>query len=459
MAAFALSSPLLGSIAPGSTTYQTVYTPGKIAATGSLTATDPRTKVTGTLPISVVTQVPPGAGGKYSYSGSLTQSFVESFPAPVPSSVSGTTTYQVAQTLTVSPTASPGVYDYHLVETDTQPLQTTQTTSDSYYAFPSGAGNVTLLSTVSTNGTATVPGYVITQSPGAGNGLFDILPETAGASWTNQATLSYKEVDADGTTEVRNVAANGTYVDTTTYPSGSALGPVPGSTLPPYVATITQNADGSGSYSIPYAVYHYGGNRLYAFGAPTPNPSGTPYIPITITQATGAVSTSTATVWYPTPVVLYSETDKTGSLTSIPSACNVPSSYGSTALPITQTITHTDTIVGYIDVQTTTRYSLPGFGVACVVLNDVNSAYYNENQGTVNVIYAYPTTPTPLQVTTTTETVGLVSSSLMSSARSPQSLSPVIVQSIQASFQRQVDAVIRSRRTAAIKALMSTGGR
>jgi hypothetical protein len=122
-------------------------------------------------------------------------------------------------------------------------------------------------------------------------------------------------------------------------------------------------------------------------------------------------------VWFPTPLVLYSETDTNNGAQNIPAACNVPAGLGQTANAIVQTATTTDTILGTIETLVQTEYVVPTNGVACVVLDDVLVSYYDYSGQSVDVINF---SSTPVETATVTTTLGLTEASVSSRLRSAQ---------------------------------------
>jgi hypothetical protein len=238
--------------------------------------------------------------------------------------------------------------------------------------------------------------------------LIDELPEVPGASWSNSAAESLNETSPGNQTSVRNVNADGSYTDTTTYPSGSQYTPPPA----PVTATIVENSNGSGSYSFPFDGPP---NTVVTLGSPQPAPASV--IPITITEPGFAPITGTVPVWFPTPLVLYSETDTNNGAQNIPAACNVPAGLGQTANAIVQTATTTDTILGTIETLVQTEYVVPTNGVACVVLDDVLVSYYDYSGQSVDVINF---SSTPVETATVTTTLGLTEASVSSRLRSAQ---------------------------------------
>jgi len=151
---------------------------------------------------------------------------------------------------------------------------------------------------------------------------------------------------------VRTYNADGSYTDTTTYASSSQFTPAPS----PPVATIVENSDGSGTYSVPF----FGGsNTTLTFS--TPSPGGV------ITVGGFSNGSRTASVWYPLPLHLYTETDKNFGSVAIPAACNAAPGFGSNANALSLSTQRVDTILGTIETLSQTTYVIPTYGARLVL--------------------------------------------------------------------------------------------
>jgi hypothetical protein len=376
----------------------------------------------------VVNSRPLQSGDTFSYAGTTTKSFVYSGTSPEPAS---TTVYAVAQSLAVTgPTAydgSSGTFDVKDTETDTSPLSQLGLTTNTYYALlPRGA--TTNLVTYGYTSTDTNGESLAVTIPNVndGNGLLDELPEAKGQTWSNTPAETVNESSPGGLTSVRTVNADGTYSDTTTFPAGSIY-PTSNPALPPATeAVITQNADGSGSY----VFYDNPGTgsapQSYLeidVATPIPASSGAPaQIPITSTQpqASAAPVSLDVPLWYPQPLALYTETDTDSGTVAIPTACNVPASFGKNANAVVQTIAQYDTIVGTEETFSQTNYVIPTYGLACVALNDRLEFFYDYTGQsglaagpTVNVT---ATSTLPIETETIATTLGLTASNASSAS-------------------------------------------
>ncbi len=370
---------------------------------------------------------PHATGDSFSYAGTLTQNFVRPpvilppIPSPNPTN-SATLSFAVAQNVKLTAGASfagaansGSLVDYNTAETDTEsnPTQTTQITSDDYYAFaPAGAATDVLFAGSSSTDSA---GIAVKTVIGSGNGLVDIIPEIAGPlAPANTDAQTITETDPQGSTNTKNTNADGTYTQSFAYPDGTS-------------GSATVNADGSGTYSFPFAGPNVGSNSTFAVGPPTPNGSGTSTIPITITYAAGlfppppppatpaplVVHRTVTPAWFTPPVVLYAQTLVNGGRTTLPGACNVASSFLRPGNSLVQTTTTIDPIFGERDVQTTTTYDEPGIGVACLQLSDVVTQYYDFSGQTTRLVYTTPDGTMPEQITTTTETLGVTGAGVL----------------------------------------------
>jgi hypothetical protein len=402
-------------------------------------------------------------GDSFVYSGQLQQAF-QSFPELAPPSASpepiSQTTENVTQTVTVATNqtfnGASGLTDLHSAETDalTSGLKTTTSTTDTYESAPAQTGT-----------SAQLLGYGSQFTDEAGDTIstllapaivLDQLPETAGAQWSNGAAATIDEALAGNTTGssitvVRNVNADGSYSESTTYPPSYSL---PGFTG---VGKIQENADGSGVFS-----FQQNGrfSTTLAYSKPEPQPSGPPLIIVKVYagQDTTVAPKQTLGIptWYGNVPALYNETDLDQGTQTIPAACNLASSLPKQGTALAQTIARTDTVLGYTEQETTTTYVAPGYGVLCTVATDKQTTYYDFNGDQASVFTATP----PFQITTVSETLALQSSSVIagtmtsssssrtsSAARSTSAALPAfnVAPALHANFERAVRAAHRNR--------------
>ncbi len=340
-------------------------------------------------------QRPAAVGDRFTFAGTLSESNVFNYPSPSPLPAT-TTAATVSQVVTVvaSPypyaAPSPVPVDFQTVETDTYPLRTSTLTSNAWYGYtvtPIGLDFV--LWGWTSSDSATPPdtyayAYATPQ-------IFDELPEIGGASWTNSPAVTITENDSDGTSSTRIYSAGGTYTESTVQLAGNIK------------SSIVENADGSGTYSSNNFIGLSGaaGGQIVSitYSAPSPVPSASPQITVSLNYATpppptpvpsaspGAPTPTPAPTtppivlsvpqWYATPPAFYTETDAEGLGVAFPASCNVPSAYGTSGTRITQNVDRLDTILGYTDQQQTQAYVVQGFGPVCVVMTDLQTTYYD----------------------------------------------------------------------------------
>ena len=362
---------------------------------------------------------PAAASDSFSYAGTLVQSFgrpplpsSDVTPSPNPASTE-TLTSAVTQTVTVSTVASfqsiENPYDFHVAETDVLNggLKTSTVTSDEYYLYASSGKSKTI--TYEGSNSTTSDGVTDLDVTGSGDGLVDILPEATGTlSPANNAARTTTETEPDTETDTRAIAANGAYTDNGTYPDGTT-------------SQAILNADGSGSNSFPIAATIVGGtsvgNVSYAVTAPASNQyTLTLTIPPILENnpdpsATPTVESGAFPVWYPLPFVPSNETLTDNGTVALPAACDVPAALTkSTSHQLVDVKTTADPVYGETETETTTTYTEPGIGVACLQLVDTVVSFYDlsgQSQAIINF------SPTPLQTTTTAETLGITAATVL----------------------------------------------
>jgi len=406
---------------------------------------------------------PAAAGDSFGYAGTMVQTFVRpplttgfgnATPSPNPANTETLTT-AVTQAITVSAVAvapSPfptvaSLYDFHVGETDVLNggLKTSTITSDDYYTYTASgtSKNITFVG----SGTTTSDGVTILDVIGAGNGLVDVLPEPVGAiTPANTAARTTTETDPDGATVVRTTNANGTYTENGTYPDATT-------------SQAIANADGSGSYTFPLILtIPTIPNTSYTVSAPqTATTSSPARIAITLTipgaltgnpdpNATPLVESGSVPAWYSSPPVLSTETLVGNGGASLPASCNVSASLTRSPHQLVDTKSTIDPVFGETDLTTTTTYTEPGIGVACIVLSDVVTQYYDLS-GQTQALLAF--SGTPFQVTTTTETLGITAATVVGLTSIDRTSQPAVRAGV-ARFHAQL-ALRRSQRHLAFK--------
>jgi hypothetical protein len=412
-------------------------------ATPTATPTPTPTPVPATYPYT--------AGSTFVYGGTLAQSF-QSFPevvapgSPSPEPIA-TTLVDVSQTVTVKSNqtfdGTPNLTDLHLAETDAQAsgLESTTSTTDTYEAVP-GAGATAQLLDYGSNyadESGDTVSTLLTQPT-----VVDELPELAGAQWTNGPAATIDEAlagNATGSaiTVVRTVNPDGTYSEKTTYPPNySGIG-VTG------VGAIQENADGSGTF----VIASNGSTLTLTYSPPEPQPSGSPLITVNEYNGTDTTAAPTQTFqipsWYGPAPALYAESDRDLGVVSVPHACGLGSPLPASATEISQSISRTDTILGYLETETTNAYVAPGYGVVCTTFSDKQTAIYDFNGDEPFVFTGAP----PLEITTSSETLALQPSSTIATSvqRRPASLAVALrarfEHGILAARERRIGALMR----------------
>ncbi len=375
---------------------------------------------------SPVTPAPPtiAPNTAASYAGSKSVSYMYGYdfdyPNPGPTATAPPTmlNYNVNTTVSVGSSKFPGtstaqLVDENIVETDSGNLSNSTYTTDSWVSLASSNSSYNELlygQTVQEPSSSNQP--VLTTLYNTPQ-IVDELPETNGASWSNnpQSTVSYSYESGDKGT--RTVANDGTYSDVEQMGPSSGGGSV----------TMTENADGSGSITGPY--YGDGFIQSIAFSAPSPAPSATPMLNVTLTYSTfaqqccgyPAAQVIPDYVWYPytqgQPLTFYKETDSVKSSATLPASCK--SSPYSHVTDVNRTITTLDTVVGDVDTTSMDSYDFNGFPV-CLVTNDVLNYAYNEEGTTPYTIYIG--TQLGLMTVTTNETLVIQNAPQTSSSSS-----------------------------------------
>jgi hypothetical protein len=354
---------------------------------------------------------PSSNGTALVYSGTLTQTF-QSFPevvapgspSPEPTSV---TTENVTQQVTVLSNQAfnggSGLTDLHSVETDayTSGLKSTTSTTDTFETVAQSGSSQQLLNYGSQYQDEAGDTMTTSYAP---QRIEDELPETGGAQWSNGAGATVLQAiagDSAGSaiTVSRTVSTSGTYSETTTYPQGyEDLG---------YTGTgnIQENADGSGSYG-------WVANQApitIEFGAPRPQVTGAPLIPIAeyayLDPPPGATPADSFTLpdWYGFTPAFYNESDLDLGTVAVPSSCKLSSTLPQSATAIQETISRTDTILGYTEQEVQTSYVSGSYGPVCTTLQDTQTLYYDYNG---DQPYVFTTVP-PLEIASIAETLAL----------------------------------------------------
>lgn len=388
---FTLDNSSLGTIAPATG----VLTTGPVDGSGNVVATDntaARGNPHGSLAVSVSSQRPGNVSDAFTFSGALssTTQQTNSNITTQPQTDAGT----VALTSTVTaftPATGGGQNAVSSVEADTYPLETITTKTASVYKYATAASKATL-SILSSDAKDSNGAEYINQY-GTGNGILDVLPETAGAFGPNTAALSYTEFDPANYVRQRVTAADGSYLEQ----GQDSLGDV---------QTIIGNPD----FSATYDASQYSG-----FAFTITKPSGTPAtITVTITRGGANVGSLTVPSWIPAGMSQPSnETDVDNGSVTYPTACSVPAKYGTRGDQLVQTINRVDAALGNLETETTTTYTAPSVGPVCVQLADSVKTFYDYTLQNGFLIYVSGNAQA-IQLTTIAETLTLQSATTSS---------------------------------------------
>jgi len=336
-------------------------------------------------------------GDTFHYNGTLIETFwrpaqpgPSNAPSPVPTSTTSWTVDNVATVKTNTTFhGTTGLTDFGETEVDAG-LQTITTLTDDYFQFPSGGAGPLI-----ENGYQSLDSNFVLNDVqrGAGNGVVDMLPETGGSTWTNNARLTTAETDPDGQTSNRLVNDDGSYSETDSFPDGTS-------------SSAFSNADGSGLYKV------LKGSPIetdYTYAAPAGG-----QIAITVTEPGASPQPSpivfTVPDWLPAGG-LASDAYLDNGLVTIPAACVLPVTFGAQGSDIAEHHTSVDPIFGTVDNTVVHTYVVQGRGVACVTRADVLTAFYDFSGQNGLAFFEGK----PIQFTVIDETIGLQSETVLAS--------------------------------------------
>ncbi|MBV8370394.1 MAG: hypothetical protein JO036_15915 [Candidatus Eremiobacteraeota bacterium] len=388
---FSIDNPTLGTIATTNATTGTLTT-GAVDASGNVIATEQtagRGGVKGTQAVLVSSQRPGYTGDAFSFSGTLssttqqTNSNITTQPQTDAATVALTST---VKGFTPS-TAGAGQNAVQSSETDTYPLQTITTNTNSVYVYTAASGHGTL--SISSSDAKDSNGVEYLTQYGSGNGTLDVLPEAPGAFGPNNAALTYTETDPAGFGRQRTTNADGSYTEQ----GHDALGDV---------QTITVNPDLSAAYD----ARQYSGFRFTATA-----PSGTPpRITYRVFNSSGTqLAAFNIPSWIPASMTQPStETDADNGSQTFPAACNVPAKYGTSGNQIVQTVNRADTALGNLETLTTTTYTSGTAGPVCIQMTDSIKTFYDYTLQNGFIVFVSGNAQ-PLQLTSVSETLALQS--------------------------------------------------
>lgn len=303
---------------------------------------------------------PIASGDTFAFSGTFSKTYTQTAPCAEPTSSTSAT---VGVTVTNSSASSPsGATDVQSVETDTFPTQTSTTTTHQIVGLANSGSQFVLYSTTSSDpaGNTIATSYTNPQ-------LLDKLPETSPDAWgPNDPAASVTETLADGTSIARTVKSDGTYTDDEHFVNGTS------NTITIDGAANNKPLDGGGVYDIVGTTFTYsppsGGTIKLTI-------SGTPQI------------TRTFPAWFTKPASYITDTYVDNGSKPFDSNCSVNGSIGTTGNQIVETYQVLDPVLGYTDTRTTTSYVVPGFGAACVKIDDTLDSYYDYQNDTTKIDY------------------------------------------------------------------------
>lgn len=413
-------------------------TAGLANASGIIKVVDSKTGLGQNINVVVLSTHPATVGDTLTLAGTLTHTIARPQPAPSAIAAPVTTTTNVTDTLSIASLDESfnnvaGLTDNHLVEADAAPLQTVTTTSDTYTHFVADGSLQQYLgvgyTSTDTNGVQDQVVY------GNGAGIFDELPDTNGATFSNNAAQTFDETEPDTTTVSRTVASDGTYVENDVYSGG-------------FTAQTQTNADLSA------AITGFAGLPVnVTYSAPA---SGQITVNIVETGSTPqTLASGTISDWFPTTTI-YSDTSQKSTGVAIPSTCKTPATVGTTATELVETIGELDTALGTYEKRVQSVYNAPGFGPVCAVLADTIDTYYDYTGQSLALVPGLnlAVSSTPIQIDTLSETLGFTTGTVSGSSvtRAAQSISATsALRAAAPIFDRAVESVYRARRDAMSK--------
>jgi hypothetical protein len=368
------------------------------------------------------------AGASTEYAGTSSQLDVFTYPSPKPQP-STLTIDRIRRVVRVSNAGNPfGSGEASMnstVETDTTPLQTETSKTDSYYSLLRNSPSKTLLfgsTTTDELNNVISTAFVRPQ-------IVEELPQRNGATWSNDPARTISEKDADGNLFSRVYSSDGSYVENDVLYGYN--GPA---NFPTIDVNYIGDARGVGSFRV---TRNYGGNlnpKTYAqlvdvvrFGAPSGRHIVVSYAQYTVPSPPASPSpppplelVTRVSRWFNQGSSLFAQTNVVKLMAIIPASCNVPASFGRAATRIDQTSTSLDDVLGTSDTAHISQYSIAQRGSVCVQLEDTTYAYYDYNQdwfdpeylpslpyGSLSPLLAFSTTRKPLESSSFKETLTL----------------------------------------------------
>ncbi|HEV7180162.1 MAG TPA: hypothetical protein VGN11_09825, partial [Candidatus Baltobacteraceae bacterium] len=350
------------------------------------------------------------------FAGSLNRSDTYTYPQPNPLPPDQQTA-NVTQLVKVTSTSNPisgisgPVSQYTNNESDAYPLQTLQSTTTSYYRTESSAFQLlgyTIVDSGNTSRATTVYAFPQKVYP---------LPLRSG-TWTNSPVALTKATGQNINYSDHTTYSNGSYTEEDQYYGNTK-------NYPAIHVELYQRPDGRSAFNL---TRYENGNKnfppgfalqenYFITGPTASSPTGLPALFLSFTTnypgptppPTPNIPNELA-VWYPLNAsgqpALHSETNVNRGLQPLPGACKVPSSFGTSAFEVVQTIKDLDTILGTVTTTTTTQWVASKFGTVCVQLASTVNEWYDYNSDTFVAPVVFQS-DRPLQTTVIKETVGL----------------------------------------------------
>ncbi len=349
------------ALASGASVYFAIYTPATTLPSpnpAGCVGVQPDTTTRANPQLVGVQPIAPVAG--FMYTGTLTSTIARATPCAIPTS-------SASATVTVTVTTSPGTgsqVNENSTETDAYSTNSVTTNTDAVVeatATPFAQSFAELSETTTDEvGDSTVTTYATplvyaVASPLPFPGMITNSPPS-----TVNATL------ADGTTTKRTYAANGTYTENDTIPGGGT-------------STISVGGSAAGTYNVD------GGEVVFTYGAPSGG-----NILLTVTVGGGTPQTLSVPTWFSTSAPFYSDVTMDNTSFTKPTQC-LPSGGWTATDDFHRIISIIDPVLGYTETETIDSYVVKGtptVGPACVVINDLQSIYYDYNYDTPYIIYA-----------------------------------------------------------------------
>lgn len=339
---------------------------------------------------------PYGQGNQYARKGTLNSQATFLYPSPTPypsTNVTAKVSLETTVTGAHNPFGPDTAGDFSTKETDRYPLYSRNYTDDAWIGLSSTSRPAHL---VEYGYTSVDDSNDTIRAQYTAPYMLDRVPQLVGLKFSNPAGETIDESDADGTKSHRVYADNGTYTETTTQKGTNVQ------------ATVTVNADGSGSY-VTNGTLLGGAFDSLIFSKPANGQ-------ITVTanfvqppspQPTVAPRIYTAPAWFKKPLLYASRSSVLGGV-NFPAACKVPSRFGTQGNEIVTFTRRLDPVFGYIESDVQGTFTTPSAGTVCTMLADTIDFYYDYQDDFATATAAHLHFPgTPLSHTILTSAIAL----------------------------------------------------